>query len=590
MLSSSLENKMKKYLSPLRNTTTASNSLELATEQLKYFGIDPNSDFGQQLLEITSSFYNLQNNIDTLWTTSVKVIANLDYEERAKKFNAQKFLSFQAAKLLNELQNPFRKSYQSLNWDNATHFAKGPYTIFDNVTAIFSATPVITRTATYIYSCAEWIADAFAGKELMLEIYSRLLNPTSVSLANYIVDIEAGPKLCSQYMAWNFNSGMAAFDATFSHILGRDDILIYSRHVYGGVYQLINLWYAKPSNLNIGVICLDGTEAVDFEKTLEYTKHKYRERLEAGRKIYLHLESPCNPHGYVLDVPAICKKAHENGVRVVLDSTVATPFLCRPLQRKDEQERPDFLIHSYTKDLSGLGSVIAGVVIGKNEDMFIPKGEEMSGVKWDNTLFWNVYYVKGAFLNSDAAFEVIQGMRTLDLRMLKKCINTAILAKFLAMHKDIKVSSHVIENHPNAPLRRKLMRYQLAAPLFTADFHTLDPTLLKRFVDNLSPTFSHMISIGQINTIISCPGLTTHSEMEGKAQQEANISTNTIRFAVGCENPKDLVTHLIATAKNIIDPDIPGFSNGFLTKIEIDNLIKVEYTIAHQRYIEEVIE
>src|SRR5690606_14040516 len=118
---------------------------------------------------------------------------------------------------------------------------------------------------------------------------------------------------------------------------------------------------------------------------------------------------------YVLDVPAICSEAHRLGLRVILDATVGTPFLYAPLQRKDPSERPDFVIHSYTKDLSGNGSVIAGVVIGRNEDMFVPKGESMRGVQWNETLFWNVYYVKGAFLNADAAFDVLQGLRTLDV-------------------------------------------------------------------------------------------------------------------------------------------------------------------------------
>src|SRR5690606_28741168 len=166
------------------------------------------------------------------------------------------------------------------------------------------------------------------------------------------------------------------------------------------------------------------------------------DRFRVGRKAYVYLESPCNPHGYVLDLPGICRAAHERGMRVLVDATVGTPFLFRPLQRPDAKERPDFVIHSYTKDLSGNGSVIAGVVIGRNEDMFIPKGESAGGVQWNETLFWNVYYVKGAFLNADAAFEVLQGLHTLELRMLAKCINTEILTRFLDAHSAIRVHSN----------------------------------------------------------------------------------------------------------------------------------------------------
>ena len=155
------------------------------------------------------------------------------------------------------LQNPFRRSYQSLNYNPATLTAKGPYAVFDNVTAIFAANPVIARTATYVYACAEWIEDAFKGQELLLEIYSRLLNPTSISLANHIVDLEAGP-YSGEYLAWNFNSGMAAIDTVLSHVLGRDDVLITSRNIYGGAHQLIHEWYAKPANLEIAVASFNG--------------------------------------------------------------------------------------------------------------------------------------------------------------------------------------------------------------------------------------------------------------------------------------------------------------------------------------------
>ncbi|MEK6247241.1 MAG: PLP-dependent transferase, partial [Planctomycetales bacterium] len=405
-------------------------------------------------------------------------------------------LSFQLAKLLDTLQDSFRRSYQSLEYSSETLTAKGPYPIFDNITAIFSATPVIARTATYIYACAEWIEDAFAGKELMLEIYSRLLNPTSITLANYIVDLEAGP-YASEYLAWNFNSGMAAIDATLSHLLGRGDILITSRNIYGGAHQLIHDWYAKDSNLGIAVETFDGYRCEDFDRCWQQVEQQYADRFELGRKAYLYIESPCNPHGYVLDVPRICERAHQLGIRVMLDATVGTPYLSQPLQRDAVEQRPDFLIHSYTKDLSGTGSAIAGCVIGRNEDMFLPKGQTANDVTWDETMFWNVYYVKGAFLNADAAFEVIQGIRTLDVRMMRKCINTQILAQFLAGHPQINVHCNVLADSENADLRAEQMFLGLPAPLFTIDMGEIPRDAFQRFFDSLSPTFGHMISLGQ---------------------------------------------------------------------------------------------
>jgi O-acetylhomoserine (thiol)-lyase len=572
-------------LSPRRKTTLAHDIPELVAEQLAHFGIQPETPFGQVLARLAERLYASQADIDALWKLTLQSIATLDRSDRIAWFNAQKFLSFQVAKLLDTLQNPARRSYQGLEYAPATLSAKGPYAVFDNVTAIFAANPVIARTATYIYACAEWIEDAFQGKELLLEIYSRLLNPTSISLANYIVDLEAGP-YSAEYLAWNFNSGMAAIDGVLSHVLGRDDVLISSRHIYGGAHQLIHDWYARPGNLAVAVETFDGHSADDFLACAARARARHADRLAAGRRAYVYLESPCNPHGYVLDVPGICRAAHAQGMRVMLDATVGTPFLCRPLVRDDPAERPDFVIHSYTKDLSGAGSVIAGVVIGRNEDMFVPKGETVGGVPWNETLFWNVYYVKGAFLNADAAYEVLQGMRTLDVRMLAKCINTEILARFLAVHPSIRVHCNVLPSDPNAPLRERLMFLGLPAPLFTIDLHDLPRQAFQRFFDNLSPTFDHMISLGQANTIVSCPALTTHSELGPEALREAGITPTTIRFAVGDEDPRDLIAHFVAAARLAIDPVVPGFSNGFPAAEAAEALIRRCYLDAHRRYIE----
>ncbi len=573
-----------KRLSPRRNSTTAETMDALVEEQLRHFGIDPDTEYGRLLGRVSRHLYYCQEDVESLWRETLRTLAELDRSDRIAVFNAKKFLSFQLAKVLDTHQNAFRRSYQALGFSKATQAAKGPYPVFDNVTAIFSATPVIARTATYIYACAEWIEDAFNGKELLLEIYSRLLNPTSISLANFIVDMEAGP-YASEYFAWNFNSGMAAIDAVLAHLLGRDDILIAARNIYGGAHQLIYDWYAKRGNLEIVVESFDGYRGEEFGAAWEAIRARHADRLREGRQAYLYLESPCNPHGYVLDLPGICRRAHDEGIRVILDATVGTPFLQQPLQREDPRERPDFVLHSYTKDLTGSGTAIAGVVIGRNEDMFIPKGESMNGKSWSETLFWNVYYVKGAFLNADAAFEVINGMRSLTGRMLAKCINTEILARFLAAHPDIEVRCNVLESDGNRDLCRQLNFLGLPAPLFTAAFDTVPAEPFQRFFDSLAPTFAHMISLGQTNTIVSCPALTTHSELNESQLCDAGISPRMIRFAVGDEDPRDLIVHLVQAARLAIDPELPGFSQRFPTAGEADQLIEECYLRTHERYV-----
>jgi len=575
-----------KMLSPRRNTTNATSVTELAQEQLAHFSIDPQSDYGKTLLRAVERMYESQSDVKQLWKLTLESMGSLDQADKIQRFNAKKFLSFQLAKILDTLQHPFRKSYQSLGYQGETFSAKGPYPVFDNVTALFSATPVITRTATYIYACAEWIEDAFRGKELMLEIYSRLLNPTSVCLANHIVDLEAG-EYSGEYMAWNFNSGMAAIDSALAHLLGRDDILITSRNIYGGAYQLIHDWYAKEGNLEISVETFDGYSGPEFESFLKKVQTKHADRIASGRKIYVYLESPCNPQGYVLDVAAISKISHQHNLKVILDGTVATPMLYRPLNRKDVEERPDFLIHSYTKDLSGCGAVIAGCVIGRNNDMFIPKGQSVGDISWDQTMFWNVYYVKGAFLNADAAFEVMQGMKTLTVRMLRKCINTQILAEYLDSHPDIQVNCNAVNSDANYEYREKYLYLGLPAPLFTFDMGKIERDAFQKFFDSLSPTFGHMISLGQSNTIVSCPSLTTHSELDEAALEEAGMTPTTVRCAVGDEDPIDLIRHFAHAARGTIDKVHPGYSDKFMGESEVCELIREKYVSAHAKHVDE---
>ncbi len=574
---------IKTSLSPRRNSSEAITLADLVEEQLQHFGIDSKTKLGQSMAAIATHLYSCQHDVELMWNLTQQELHKLSAEDRISHFNAKKFLCFQLAKLLDEVQAPFRKNYQGLNYDDATLSAKGSYPIFDNVTAIFSATPTIARTATYIYACAEWIEDAFKGKELLLEIYSRLLNPTSLSLANHIVDLEAGP-YAGEYLAWNYNSGMAAIDAVLSHVLGHNDILITSGNIYGGAHQLIHDWFAKPSNLKIGVETFRGENVADFMSCWQQTKVKYKDLLKQKPfiDICVYLESPCNPHGYVLDVPGICKAAHAEGLKVILDATVGTPFLSQPLQREDPSERPDFVIHSYTKDLSGSGSVVAGCVIGRNHDMFIPKGDP----GWETTMFWNVYYVKGAFLNADAAFEVLQGTKTLALRMLTKSINTTILANFLDSHPQINVTANCLAHDNNFALKEEVNFLGFTAPLFTIDMSDIPKKLFQRFFDCLEPTFAHMITLGQTNTIVSCPGLTTHSELNKEQLAESGITAHTIRFAVGIESPNDLIKHLISAAKLAIDPEIDGFSDQFMPIEQIKALIQQTYVDHHNRYIQ----
>lgn len=575
-----------KILSPKRNTTQANTVEELTNEQLAHFGIDKNSEYGQALFNTAQHLYYTQANMQQLWQVTSDTLEGLSKENKVAYFNAKKFLSFQIAKILDTLQNPFRATYQSLSKQSGSQVSKSHYPLFDNVTALFSATPVVVRTATYVYACTEWVDDAFQGKESTHQIYSRLLNPTNISLANAIVDLEAGP-YSADYLAWNFNSGMAAIDALLSNVLSHDDVLIVSRNVYGGVYQLLHDFFARDNRLNVQLEWFDGYTAQEFSSFMQQTKVKHAKRLEAGNDLHVYMESPCNPHGYVLDVAGICKIAHASGHVVMLDATLATPILHQPLQRQDKDERPDYVVHSYTKDICGSGATTAGVVIGEAYRMFQGKGDCVNGYSWSKTMFWDVYYIKGAFLDSEKAFDVLTGMKTLEMRIMQKVINTCVFSQFLASHKSFNVNCHAIDGHPNAELRESQMRHGWPCALFTVDMQGTDISrdTFVRFFDALEPAFSHQVSIGQHNTIVLCPALTSHSELDPEAQAKSGIYLTTMRVAMGTDNVRELIAHFINSAKLHIDPVTPGFSEKFMPVNEIDELyMKTSLRVSQQHY------
>jgi len=586
-------------LSPLRHSTRATGARDLAAEQARYFGIDPDSEYGAALVDLAVNLYQAHASVSELAQITMSSLRELDRSDRVAWFNAKRFASFQLAKVLDTLQAPLRATYQSMLTGGGDCASKGAYSLFDNVTALFSANPVITRTATYMYACTEWIEDAFKGQEPLHQIYSRLLNPTSISLANHIVDIECG-RLANRYMAWNFNSGLAAIDGVLSHLLGHRDILVVSRNVYGGTHQLLSDWYAKPSNLDVGLVWVDGHGGEDFEKGLSRAEEEYADRVAEGRRIYVYIESPCNPHGFVLDVPGICRVSHQRGSMVIADTTVGTPILCPVLRREDPMERPDLVVHSYTKDLSGTGTTTAGCVIGRNEDMFMPKGSSVDTtaadgsprtVNWDETLFWNVYYVKGGFLDSDKAFEVLTGMKTLEIRMLQKAVNTITLARVLDVHPYFNVTCPALPSSPNHELCNANMSLGLPAGLFTfdvdghGDAKPISEATFRRFFDLLEPGAAMQVTIGQNNTVALCPALTSHSELSAGALAEAGITRTTTRVAVGLEDPRGFIAQIMRAAELAIGPEHPEFVEGFPDGEEIDRIYSETHLDVHSRYI-----
>jgi cystathionine beta-lyase/cystathionine gamma-synthase len=208
---------------------------------------------------------------------------------------------------------------------------------------------------------------------------------------------------------------------------------------------------------------------------------------------------------------------------------------------------------------------------------------------WDESLFWNVYYVKGAFLDADKAFEVINGMRTVELRIINKAINTLVLARALDRHPSINVHCGAVPGSENHELTNRQMFLGLPPPLFTIDMESDDGSgigreAFQRFFDCLEPAFGLQVSLGQSNSVVLCPALTSHSELSETALREAGIAPTTIRISVGEEDPRSLLAHLIAAASLALEPDRPGFLAGFPSSDEMDRLYESTYVDVHRRY------
>jgi cystathionine beta-lyase/cystathionine gamma-synthase len=149
-----------------------------------------------------------------------------------------------------------------------------------------------------------------------------------------------------------------------------------------------------------------------------------------------------------------------------------------------------------------------------------------------------------------------------------------------------------LPENPNSRLRESQLHLGLPAPLFTIDLEKaeLPRVVFQRFFDSLAPTFDHMISLGQSNSIVSCPALTTHSELSEEALREAGILPTMIRIAVGDEHPRDLIDHLVSSARLIIDPVVDGFSARFPSIQETAQLIEHSYIDAHRASIRKSLE
>jgi len=246
--------------------------------------------------------------------------------------------------------------------------------------------------------------------------------------------------------------------------------------------------------------------------------------LKANPSIKLiHLETPANPTLQCVDIKAICTIAKEHGVKVSVDNTVATPYLQQPFALG-----ADFVFHSATKFLNGHGSALHGVMIGKD-------------LEFMHTKAWKWHVLMGGNSNAFDAYLLIQGMKTLEIRMERHCSNTEKVAQFLQNHPAIAHVNYTgFTSHPDHAIAKKQMKQP--APLISFELKGgLDAG--KQFIDALE-VCTRAVSLGTVDTLVSHPATMTHYGIPREERIKYGITDGLIRMSVGIENFEDLEADL----------------------------------------------
>jgi len=357
--------------------------------------------------------------------------------------------------------------------------------------------PPLYLNATYAFDSVAQGQRRFLGEEAGY-IYSRVGNPTQTVLEKKLAALEGGEAALATA------SGMGAITALIWTLVKSGDEIIADKTIYGCTYA-----YLTEGLQRFGV-------KIRF---VDMTRPKQVAKAINAKTRLLFFESPTNPNMRIIDIPKICRIAHERGARVIVDNTYATPYLQRPIELG-----ADFVVHSMTKYLGGHGDLIAGAVIGPEEELTQVR---VVGIK-DMT---------GAVISPFDAYLTIRGIKTLALRMQRHCKTARKLARHIERHPAVaRVYYPGLHSHPQHKLAKRQMR----------DFGGMIGFELTggyeagvRFMDAVRLAL-RAVSLGDAETLVQHPASMTHVTYPPEERAKHDISEGLVRISVGLENPKDL--------------------------------------------------
>lgn len=405
-------------------------------------------------------------------------------------------------------------------------------------TTLSRAVPIY-QTTSYIFKSAEHAANLFGLKELG-NIYTRIMNPTVEVLEKRIAELEGGTAAVAT------SSGQAAITYAILNIANAGDEIVSATSLYGGTYNLFH--YTLPK-LGIKTTFIDPSNPENFRKAI------------TPKTKALYAETVGNPKLDIIDYEKIANIAHENGVPFIVDNTVTTPYLLRPIDFG-----ADIVVHSTTKFIGGHGTSIGGVIVdsgkfnwdtGKFPGFTEPDPSYHGLVYWDtfkdfpgmgNVAF--AFKVRlqllrdvGACMSPFNAFLFLQGLETLHLRMERHSENAMKVANYLSNHKKVSwVNYPGLSSHKDHALAKKYFKRGLFGALIGFGVKGGYEAGVK-LIDNLK-LFSHLANIGDAKSLVIHPASTTHQQLTPEERLLTGVTDDFVRLSIGLEHIDDIIGDL----------------------------------------------
>ena len=392
----------------------------------------------------------------------------------------------------------------------------------------------IYQTAAYAFDSAQHGADLFDLK-VPGNIYTRIMNPTQDVLEQRVAALEGG------IGALALASGQAAVTYSILTIAEAGDNIISSTALYGGTY---NLFAHTLPQFGITTRFADHRNPDSFEPLID-------ERTKA-----IFVESLGNPSGNITDIAKIAEIAHRNGIPLIVDNTVPSPYLSRPIEHG-----ADIVVHSLTKYLGGHGTSIGGAIVDSGKFPWAQHKQRFKRLNEPDVSYHGVVYTEalgpaayigrarvvplrntGAAISPFNAFLILQGVETLALRVDRISDNALKIAQTLKQHPKVKWVNYAgLEDHPENPLVRKYLSGK-ASGILTFGIEG-GREAGARFLDALQ-LFTRLVNIGDVRSLATHPASTTHRQLSPEELAKTGVTEDTVRLSVGIEHIDDLLADL----------------------------------------------